>query len=51
MPMKGIPNSVTQKKDKNGQIISESYYDENGNAYLDIDYTNHGNPHASNRTA
>ena len=39
----GQPNSVTQKT-INGKITSERYYDENGNAYLDIDYTDHGNP-------
>lgn len=41
--IKGIPNSVTQKYNKRGSLISERYYDGNGNAYLDIDYTNHGN--------
>lgn len=39
-----IPNSVTIKEDKNGNKISERYYDNDGKAYLDIDYTNHGNP-------
>ncbi len=44
LPMTGgKPNSVTQKT-KDGKITSERYYDENGNAYLDIDYTDHGNP-------
>ncbi len=45
LPMTGVPNSVT-KKTKDGTVVSERYYDENGNAYLDIDYTNHGNPKA-----
>lgn len=42
IPTKGIPNSVTIIR-KNGKIISERYYDSNGNPELDIDYTNHGN--------
>jgi hypothetical protein len=37
------PNSVTQNI-YNGKLISERYYNERGDAYLDIDYTNHGNP-------
>ena len=41
--IKGIPNSVTIKKNKKGFVITERYYDKDGNAYLDIDYTNHGN--------
>lgn len=36
------PNSVMIKYVK-GNKISERYYDENGKAYLDIDYTDHGN--------
>lgn len=42
--IKGIPNSVSQNHDKKGSLISERYYNDNGWAYLDIDYTNHGNP-------
>lgn len=42
VPTKGNPNSVS-KNYKNGQLDSERYYDKDGNAYLDIDYTNHGN--------
>lgn len=42
VPVNGEANSVTQKI-KNEQIESERYYDEKGNVYLDIDYTNHGN--------
>ncbi len=37
------PNSVMIKYDKNGNKLSERYYDKNGRAYLDIDYTDHGN--------
>jgi len=42
IPLLGPPNSVTQNY-KAGHLDSERYYDDNGNAYLDIDYTNHGN--------
>ena len=41
--IKGEPNSVNQKYNDRGTLISERYYDKNGNSYLDIDYTNHGN--------
>lgn len=40
----GMPNSVTQKLDKDGNLEKERYYDENGHATIDIDYTDHGNP-------
>lgn len=39
----GVPNSVI-KRISNGYVVSERYYNENGEAYLDIDYTCHGNP-------
>ena len=42
-PTKGVPNSATRIY-KDGKIIRERYYDENGDVYLDIDYTDHGNP-------
>ena len=44
IPAHGKPNSVTQKKDEDGNVITERYYNGKGEAYLDIDYTNHGNP-------
>ena len=44
IPSKGKPNSVT-KKIVNGYVVTERYYDQKGEAYLDIDYTDHGNPH------
>lgn len=31
---------------KNGEVVTRRYYDENGKAVLDIDYTDHGNPGA-----
>lgn len=43
LEIKGEPNSVT-KSYKHGRMIQEQYYDENGDVYLDIDYTDHGNP-------
>lgn len=43
IPRFGKPNSVS-KKVINGYIATERYYNINGEAYLDIDYTCHGNP-------
>lgn len=43
VPDKSTPNSVTKKYIDN-KLITERYYDKNGNPYLDIDYTDHGNP-------
>lgn len=42
IPIKAEPNSVIVHI-INESLVSERYYDENGDAYLDIDYTNHGN--------
>jgi len=42
IPKHYTPNSVI-KKIINNCIITERYYNENGDPYLDIDYTNHGN--------
>lgn len=43
IPKYGLPNSVT-KNNRNNVLTSERYFDDNGHAYLDIDYTDHGNP-------
>lgn len=43
LPTTAAPNSVI-KNYKEGKLNSERYYGEDGRAYLDIDYTNHGNP-------
>lgn len=43
IPYTGEPNSVLIVK-KNGVVNQERYYDEKGLPYLDIDYTDHGNP-------
>jgi len=39
-----IPNSSQVQKDDYGNVTRIRYYDENGNAYKDVDYTDHGNP-------
>ena len=43
IPYNGEPNSVFVVR-KNGTSFQERYYDENGLPYLDIDYSDHGNP-------
>lgn len=42
IPAQGSPNSVS-KNFKNGKLDSERYYGSDGKAYLDIDYSDHGN--------
>ena len=42
VPPHGMPNSAL-KNYQGGILTSERYYDARGDAYLDIDYTNHGN--------
>ena len=45
LPMTGqLPNSTQIQKDEKGKIIRIRYYDEKGNAYKDVDYTDHGTP-------
>ncbi len=41
---KGVPNSSIDFLDSNGNISTRRWYDSNGNAYRDVDMTNHGNP-------
>lgn len=43
IPVQGTPNSVSRNY-RDGKLNSERYYGKDGKAYLDIDYTNHGNP-------
>ena len=43
LPKTSEPNSV-EIVYKNGKKTTERYYDGKGKAYLDIDYTDHGNP-------
>lgn len=39
-------NTVIKKLSKDGYVLTERYYNSKGQAYLDIDYTNHKNPKA-----
>lgn len=41
---KGTPNSSVDILDDAGNIVTRRWYDSNGNAYRDVDMTNHGNP-------
>lgn len=41
---KGEPNSSIDILDKDGNIITRRWFDENGKAIRDVDMTNHGNP-------
>ena len=43
MPSTSSANSVVQNI-VNGKITTERYYNDRGYPYLDIDYTDHGNP-------
>lgn len=43
VPIDGDKNSVLIILEDN-HIVQERYFDQNGEVYLDIDYTNHGNP-------
>lgn len=43
MPSKGTINSVKQNYNDDGLLTTERYYDNQGDPYLDIDYTNHCN--------
>ena len=44
LPIKHIPNSTLTKNDAKGNAIIKRFFDEEGKALKDIDYTNHGNP-------
>ena len=42
LPMNGqVPNSKQIQKDEKGNVVRIRYYDEKGNAYKDVDYTDH----------
>ena len=43
LPLRSKPNS-RQSLYKNGKLEQERYYDENGRATEDVDYSDHGNP-------
>lgn len=42
----GTPNSVLQKYNEDGELEKERYYDDEGKAYVDVDYKDQGNPKA-----
>ena len=44
LPIKYNPNSKIEQKDEYGNVVRIRYYDEKGNAYKDVDYTDHGRP-------
>ena len=41
---RGTPNSSVDILDETGNVTTRRWYDSNGNAYRDVDMTNHGNP-------
>ena len=41
---KGDPNSSLDILEKDGNVVTRRWFDENGNAIRDVDMTNHGNP-------
>ena len=43
IPKTSSPNTVIRNY-KNGALSSERYFGSDGKAYLDIDYSDHGNP-------
>lgn len=43
MPISYYANSVVQNI-MNGKVVTERYYGSDGKPYLDIDYSDHGNP-------
>lgn len=45
LPTKGSPRSSKDLKDKNGKLKQRRYYDEDGNADMDIDYSHGGVGH------
>lgn len=42
MPTTSSPNSVSRNY-REGKLATERYFNQNGEPYLDIDYTDHGN--------
>lgn len=44
LPIKHTPNSNIEQRDDNGKLKRIRHYDENGNAYKDVDYSDHGSP-------
>ncbi len=46
LPTTGEPNSVEKQYDDDGNLVCERYYDSDGKAYKDIDYTDHSTPNS-----
>jgi len=44
IPTKSEPNSSIDRVDGNGNVVSRRYFDENGLAKKDVDFTDHGYP-------
>lgn len=44
VPLHHIPNSTIVQRDDQGNIVRIRHYDKDGNAYKDVDYTDHGRP-------
>ncbi len=44
LPNTHRPNSTIKQIDDNGRIVRIRHYDDKGNAYKDVDYTDHGTP-------
>lgn len=44
LPIKHTPNSTIEQRDDNGNLVRIRHYDDKGNAYKDVDYTDHGRP-------
>lgn len=42
--LQGEPNSSVDIVDRNGNIVTRRWFDEDGRAIRDVDFTNHGNP-------
>jgi RHS repeat-associated protein len=52
-PKKGEPNSIYEQVDENGNVLSRTFYDENGNSFARQDFNHpHGGmqPHEHNRS-
>jgi hypothetical protein len=44
IPTRSEPNSSIDRVDGNGNVVSRRYFDENGLAKKDVDFTDHGYP-------
>jgi len=44
LPNISTPNSTITQVDDNGKVVRIRHYDDKGNAWKDVDYTDHGTP-------